>query len=243
VPASSQQLTGWTVAIETVATAGSVALLRHDNYGEELAAEMILPADTRSAKTLAAAIQKIWHEAGKPPIELVAVANGPGSFTGLRVGVITAKTLAYAWQSQLLGVNTLDAIAAQVPVENTASGKLHVVLEAQRQELFIATFQAVFHGGESGRWERTGPDAIISTSDWLTNLQHEQVAGPALKKLREKLPSTVTAAADNLCHPHAATVARLGRERQQAGAADELWTLLPHYLRVSYAEEGKKTPT
>lgn len=239
MPASSQQLTGWTVAIETVATSGSVALLRHDNYGEELAAQTMLPADTRSAKTLAAAIQKIWHAAGKPPIELVAVANGPGSFTGLRVGVITAKTLAYAWQAQLLGVNTLDAIAAQIPVENTANGKLHVVLDAQRQELFVATFQAL----ETGHWKRTAPDAIISTSDWLANLQHEQVAGPALKKLREKLPSTVTAAADNLCHAHAATVARLGRQRQQAGAADELWTLLPHYLRVSYAEEGKKTPT
>lgn len=220
---------GWTVAIETVATAGSVALLQ----GDTLVAEAGLPADARSAKTLAAAIQKIWHDAAKPPIALVAVANGPGSFTGLRVGVITSKTLAYAWRAQLLGVNTLDAIAAQVPIENESSGKLQVVLEAQRQELFVATFQAL----KTGRWERTAPDAIVSTADWLAHLQTEHVAGPALKKLREKLPPTVTIAADNLCHPRAVTVARLARARQQSGAPDELWTLLPHYLRVSYAEE------
>lgn len=222
----------WTLAIETVATAGSVALLQ----GDQLVAEAILPAETRSAKTLAAAIQKIWHTAGKPQIELVAVANGPGSFTGLRVGVITAKTLAYAWRAQLLGVNTLDAIAAQVPVESGANGQLHVVLEAQRQELFVATFQAVV----KGRWERTAADAIIATTDWLSHLQTEQVAGPALKKLREKLPATIQIAADNLCHPRAVTIAHLARERQQTGAADELWTLMPHYLRVSYAEEGRK---
>lgn len=233
MPADSQPETEWTVAIETVATAGSVALLQ----GDTLIAETILPAETRSAKTLAAAIQKIWHTAGKPPIQLVAVANGPGSFTGLRVGVITAKTLAYAWQAQLLGVNTLDAIAAQVPVVNGSSGKLQVVLEAQRQELFLATYQALVNG----HWERTAPDAIITTADWLANLQTEHVAGPALKKLREKLPPAINVAADNLCHPQAKTVAQLGRERQQTGAADELWTLLPHYLRVSYAEEGKKS--
>lgn len=233
MPADSQPVSEWTVAIETVATAGSVALFQADT----LIAETILPAETRSAKTLAAAIQKIWHAAGKPPIDLVAVANGPGSFTGLRVGVITAKTLAYAWQAELLGVNTLDAIAAQVPVQNEANNKLHVIFEAQRQELFLATFQVA----ATGRWERTAPDEIIATAQWLANLQQEHVAGPAIKKLREKLPPTVQIAADNLCHPHAKTVAQLGRERQQAGAADELWTLLPHYLRVSYAEEGKKS--
>ncbi len=233
MPADSQPEPEWTIAIETVATAGSVALLQ----GDTLIAETILPAETRSAKTLAAAIQKIWHAAGKPPIALVAVANGPGSFTGLRVGVITAKTLAYAWQAHLLGVNTLDAIAAQVPVENGPGSQLHVILEAQRQELFLATFRA----SETGRWERIAPDEIIATTQWLAHLQQEHVAGPALKKLREKLPPTVHIAADNLCHPQAKTVAQLGRERQHAGAADELWTLVPHYVRVSYAEEAKPT--
>ncbi|WP_254507609.1 tRNA (adenosine(37)-N6)-threonylcarbamoyltransferase complex dimerization subunit type 1 TsaB [Anatilimnocola floriformis] len=223
----------WTVAIETVATAGSVALVAPDGSVNEL----VLPAESRSARTLAAAIQKIWQDAGRPPIELVAVAHGPGSFTGLRVGVITAKALAYAWRAKLIGVNTLDAIAAQI--DSLPGQQLHVILEAQRQELFVAKFRAL----ENGHWERTAADEIIAVPQWLTDLQTAEetiVAGPALKKLREKIPLTVSVAEEATWQARAATVGRLGRAQNEAGAADELWTLLPHYLRVSYAEEKKK---
>jgi tRNA threonylcarbamoyladenosine biosynthesis protein TsaB len=221
----------WTVAIETVATAGSIAILRDD----ALHAELNLPADSRSAKTLAAGVQQLWQQAGKPAIELVAVAKGPGSFTGLRVGVTTAKALAYGWRAKLVGVNTLDAIAAQVP-QPPPPQSLHVVLDAQRQELFVARFQAL----ASSDWHRLGEDQIISTTNWLANLQPgEIVTGPALKKLREKLPAAVTVVPDVQWHPRAATIAQLGRQLHQNGHPNELWTLLPHYLRESYAEEKR----
>ena len=225
----------WTVAIETVATAGSVALLS----GDDVVNEHVLTADYRSARTLAAGLQKIWHAANRPTVDLVAVAKGPGSFTGLRVGVITAKALAYAWRAQLIGVNTLDAIAAQIAVPR--DGQLQVMLEAQRQELFVAKYQAL----ENGEWERTGPDEIIAVQQWLADLAAADnivVAGPALKRLRDKIPPTVALAAESAWHPQAATVGRCARKLLRAGASDELWTLLPHYLRASYAEE-KKVPS
>lgn len=224
-------MAGWTVAIETVATAGSVAILRDD----ALHAELALPAESRSAKTLAAGVQQLWQQAGKPPVELVAVAQGPGSFTGLRVGITTAKALAYAWRAKLVGVNTLTAIAAQVsPLAEPLLQTLHAVLDAQRQELFVARFQALANAG----WQRLGEDQISATSDWLANQPPgEMVTGPALKKLRDKLPPTVTIVPEAEWHPRAATVAKLGRELHLSGQPDELWTLLPHYLRDSYAEE------
>lgn len=226
-------MAGWTVAIETVATAGSVAFLRDG----EPDAELNLPADSRSAKTLAAGVRQLWQQAGKPQIELVAVAKGPGSFTGLRVGVTTAKALAYAWRAKLVGVNTLDAIGAQVSQPTSLSPKtLQVVLDAQRQELFVARFQAL----ADSTWQRLGEDQIIAAPVWLANLQPgEIVTGPALKKLREKLPTTVTMVSDEQWQPRAATIAQLGRELHENGQPDELWTLLPHYLRESYAEEKK----
>ena len=226
---------GWTVAIETVATAGSVALVSPEGSVTEL----VLPPDSRSARTLAAAVQQVWSGAGRPPIELVAVAHGPGSFTGLRVGVMTAKALAYAWRAKCIGINTLDAIAAQTPCQNPR-GELHVILEAQRQELFVARFQAL----ENGRWVRIAADEIIAVQQWLADLQTSEnftVSGPSLKKLRGKIPMTVSVAEEALWHPQAATIAHCGRAQQAAGAPDELWTLLPHYLRVSYAEEKKPT--
>lgn len=237
----------WTVAIETIATAGSVALLCDD----KLHAERGLPAGSRSAKTLAAAVQSIWQQAGKPAIALVGVATGPGSFTGLRVGAITAKTLAYAWNATLLGVHTLDAIAAQTPmIQATPLPQiLQVILDAQRQELFVAEYQ---HLPESSPapdqlhpWLRQQPDAIVPVNAWLESLaasnfsSPRQVTGPALNKLRDRLPPHIHLASENLRHPQAATIARLARERHRAGSASELFTLVPNYGRVSYAEEKR----
>ena len=67
-------------------------------------------------------------------IDLVCVTTGPGSFTGLRIGVTTAKTFAYAAAAELVGTHTLAVLAAGV---EQASGRLWAILDAQRQELFV----------------------------------------------------------------------------------------------------------
>jgi tRNA threonylcarbamoyladenosine biosynthesis protein TsaB len=248
-------MTAWTLGIETIATAGSVALL----CGSEVVDERPLPVDLRSARTLAGVVRDMWHQAGKPTISLVGVAHGPGSFTGLRVGVTTAKALAYAWQASLLGVNALDTIAAQTPVATIDStianlpsrsmpAELHVVLDAQRKELFLAEFECA-----AGAWQRRGDDTIVAGSRWLEVLASCAVAqrivwaaGPGLAKWQNQLPAEICRTEPNHWHPRAATIARLARHRWQKSTKDgpdinELWTLKPHYLRPSYAEE-KRTP-
>ena len=99
------------LALETTDLTGTVAALE----GCQLLVERELNPGQRSAQSLAPALAELWQEVGWKPtqIELIAVALGPGSFTGLRVGVTTAKMLAYVAQAQVLGIDTLEAIAAQ----------------------------------------------------------------------------------------------------------------------------------
>jgi tRNA threonylcarbamoyladenosine biosynthesis protein TsaB len=219
-------MTDWVLAIETVATAGSVALLQTDHVVEQ----RLLPPDTRSARTLAKAVSDVWTNAGKPAVSLVAVASGPGSFTGLRVGITTAKALAYAWKAKLVGISTLDAIAAQAPADAAA---LQVVLEAQRKELFVATYENLGRG-----WQRFTADAIASADHWLASLvAGTLVSGPPMSKLNGRLTAGVLIAPESDWQPRAATIGRLALQALQSGASDELWSLTPRYLRASYAEE------
>jgi len=129
-------------ALDTSGFSGSVALID----GPRVVAELALDANRRSAQTLAPAIAQLLARMQTNPrqIGLVATTIGPGSFTGLRIGVTTAKTFAYAVGAAVLGIGTLEAIAHGVPGEILAGQprEIHAVLNAQRRELFVGRFQA-----------------------------------------------------------------------------------------------------
>jgi len=232
------------LALETSSQAGSVALLNCNVGGVEVSdsvlSQCLLSADRRSAQSLAPAMAQVLAEAGKRPADvgLVAVTIGPGSFTGLRVGVTTAKTFAYAAGCECLGVDTLEVIAAQVPLGTPTSGELHAVLDAQRKELFLARF----------RWDGSVPvrleeNRTVPADQWLAGLAPgTTVTGPGIKRLIDRLPAGVVAAPELQRDPQAATVGRLAWRDYQAGRRDDLWKLAPKYLRVSAAEEkaGKR---
>ena len=99
------------LALETSGSSGSVAALDEGR----LIVERPLAAGSRSAQSLAPGIDSLLAEVGwlVGGVDLVAVTQGPGSFTGLRIGVTTAKALAYAGETQVIGVNTLEVIARQ----------------------------------------------------------------------------------------------------------------------------------
>ncbi len=103
------------LALETSGTSGSVAALE----GDRLLAEVSLAPSLRSARSLAPGIAKLLAEVGWKPrdVGIVAVTTGPGSFTGLRVGLTTAKSFAYAVGAQVLGINTLEVLAEQAPAD------------------------------------------------------------------------------------------------------------------------------
>ena len=228
------------LAFDTSGLAGSVALLE----GPQVLAQCVLDPNRRTAQTLAPAIVHVLAVANRQPaqVQLVATSIGPGSFTGLRIGVTAAKTFTYAVGAEVLGISTLEAIAHQSdPLAPQA--EIHAVLDAQRKELFVGRFQSQppLANDVLPRLTRLSPDAIIDIESWLGMLPPGTVMiGPGLSRLVDRLPGGVAMAPEPQWEPQAATVGRLAWRDYQLGRRDDLWKLAPVYLRPSYAEEKAK---
>jgi len=246
------------LAIETSGLAGSVALLES---GRVLAEAPLDPA-RRSAQTLAPAIDRLLRDQQMAPqqVGLVAVTVGPGSFTGLRVGVTTAKTFAYAVRAQVQGVSTLEVIGLQAaewllaeppaePLAMEAAGppaaagrEVHSLLDALRGELFVGRFRIDALAGAAARaLLRMADDELLAIDTWLAQLPAGAVVcGPGVQRVAGRLPAGVITAPEATWEPRAATVGRVAWRDYENGRRDDLWKLAPAYLRPSYAEEKAK---
>lgn len=222
------------LALETSGYSGDVALLEDDR----VVAEFPLPQEKRTAQMLAPGIAEALATARWQPrdVNLVAVTIGPGSFTGLRVGVTMAKTYAYAAGCEILGIDTLEVLAAQVSPGVNEKAVLWTVLDAQRQQLFAAQFRV-----EKGLWTLSAPAHIVGQAEFPAGLTPEMlVTGSGLGKLPQKFLENATTLPERDWQPRAATVGQLAWRDYQAGRRDDLWRLSPHYLRPSAAEEQQE---
>jgi tRNA threonylcarbamoyladenosine biosynthesis protein TsaB len=226
------------LALETSSQAGSVALLDRDT----VLSERRLRADRRSAQTLAPTIADALAEARRKPqdVRLVAVTIGPGSFTGLRVGVTTAKTFAYAVGAEVLGMDTLEVIASQSdaaePRGGRSASRIEAVIDAQRKELFWGRFIK-----DSSELTRVDENRIVPVDQWLAELRAGAiVTGTGIQRILDRLPADVAVAAEVLREPQAVTVGQLAWKQYDRGRRDDLWKLSPKYLRASAAEEKAK---
>jgi tRNA threonylcarbamoyladenosine biosynthesis protein TsaB len=223
------------LAIETSLRNGSVALAKD---GVVVASRM-LSRETRSAQSLAPAVKELLAEQGWKPNELdaVGVTIGPGSFTGVRVGVTFAKVFCYAAGAPVVGLTTLEVIAAQaVEVE----GELHVVLDAQRNDLFHQAYQIA--GGVA---TAISEPSVLSAEAWFAQVAASKdlaISGAGLAKHREVLPRNLRVFDERHWEPNAETVAQLAHREFLNGRRDDVWKLSPLYLRASAAEE-KRAPT
>ena len=140
------------LALETTEAHGTVAALEDDRLLEELP----LAAGQQSARSLAPALEQLLRTVGWQPkqVELVAVTRGPGSFTGLRVGLATAKAFAYATGASILGIDTLEAIAANAPAEVR---QLAVAVDAQRGQVVTGRFER----GPNDQWAAVGAAELL----------------------------------------------------------------------------------
>ncbi len=221
------------IAIETSGRYGSVAALLGEADGATPLREIALGGDQRTAQSFAPALKELLTQIDWSPqsVDLVAVAVGPGSFTGLRIGVTTAKAFAYATDAEVIGVDSLTVIAAQAP---SSDSPLWTILDAQRQELFAAQFAAGVDGLPSANFET----AIVTRDVWLGRLQPgERVSGPPLRTLQSQLPTGVNAVLEELWQPMASTIGQVGWRAYESGQRDDVWKLAPHYYRASAAEE------
>lgn len=219
------------LALETTARPGSVAAAEDC----KLLCHLELSRQQRTAQSLLPALKRLLVQVGWRPqdVELVAVSIGPGSFTGLRLGVTAAKLFAYATGADVLGIDTLETIAAGVPER---VDRLAVAVDAQRGELIAAQMRRQ----ADGYLRPEAPPQLIPASAWLGSLSPGiWVAGPVLDRLAVRLPEHVRVVDAQYWHPSAAAVARLAARDYQAGRRDDLWRLAPRYGRPSAAEEKR----
>ncbi|NPA48983.1 MAG: tRNA (adenosine(37)-N6)-threonylcarbamoyltransferase complex dimerization subunit type 1 TsaB [Thermodesulfobacteria bacterium] len=224
------------LALETASPCGGVALV-----GEEVYAEITLASKETYSRRLLQAVEYLFQQLGVgfDDLAAVAVSIGPGSFTGLRIGLATAKGLHFALGLPLIGVETLKALAMNV----LPSPKLICpVLDARRKQVYTALYHR--RGDEL---EEVIPPSVLSPEKLLTQIKEPALfLGDGLRTfgefLKEGLGEKFEAAPPHLRHLRPANVGVLGRKRALEGKFDDPLRLLPLYLRPSEAELKRGLP-
>jgi tRNA threonylcarbamoyladenosine biosynthesis protein TsaB len=207
------------LGIETSTLTGSVALV--DNG--RLLGETTLSVSVQHSEKLMPAIEQLLRDAGAEPgeIDLFAVAEGPGSFTGLRIGIAAAQGLALAHDRPIAGVSTLRGLAMNAVL---FPGLIIPVLNAFRGEVYFGTYRA-----ERGRPEAVEGDGVLPVADFLERIrslgEERVLLGAGLEILPKDHEVLRDRIAPALFHtPRAASIALLA-EFSAPGA------VLPRYLR------------
>ncbi len=221
-----------TLALETSTSLGSLALLDDNN----IVWEAWLPRAQRTTESFAATLETGLAAVAWAPtdIQLVAVTCGPGSFTGLRIGVTAAKFYAYATGAALVAVNTLDVLVDQLPDDVTLACAL---MDAQRGQFFAATYVRA----PGGVWSSDQACDVVGRQELADRLPPRTLlTGPGLAKTpADWLPECPRSDPD-VWTPRAAYVGCRALRAFQAGVRTDIWQLRPEYYRPSYAEEGGK---
>ena len=165
-------------------------------------------------------------------LDAVAVGAGPGSYTGLRIGLMAAKTFAYAESIPLVGLDSLEAIARNAPDDAL---RVAVLVDAQRGDVYVGEFARDSPGGPL---RRLAPTRIEPFSIWVSDLSPDtMVLGPALDRLPPLWPTGVRLGTVDQGHPVGSRLIELGREALALGRTEDPFGLEPIYLRRSAAED------
>ncbi|GIX03854.1 MAG: tRNA (adenosine(37)-N6)-threonylcarbamoyltransferase complex dimerization subunit type 1 TsaB [Planctomycetaceae bacterium] len=224
----------WMLAIETSSSQGCIALADQGCVVEEC----LLPSSgRRHGQTLLSTIRDLLqrHHVNPCDVQVVVVGIGPGSFTGLRVGIVCAKTWCFATGARLLGVESLQACVANVPPE---VADVWAVCDAQRSEWFLAHYRYDAREG----WHRWSEWTIVPQVDWLrSRSEPTYVVGPGISQVPfESLPPHLDLNREGWSlRPSASGLIRASMRRIVLSQFDDPSTLVPLYLRPSAAEEKR----
>ena len=221
------------VAIETSCSIGSVALVRDGVVVQEAAFEKGM----EHGRALQMRLDEICRAEGWRPradLDAVTVGLGPGSFTGLRVGVACARALAYAANLPVAGVCSFDAVVRNAPEE---AQRACVALDAKRGDVYYALYER--RGGE---WERTEGPAVGRPADLVARMPKPAWAlGDALRAHEECFRTEgVIGTPEGSWAARAGVVGLLGEAMARAGQWADPERLVPIYLRRPEAEEVRR---
>ena len=226
------------LAIDTSHAAGSVAA----DDGARICVKPLGPAGEH-ASLLAERLTEVAGALGwcLAEAELVAVVRGPGSFTGLRVGLATAKAIAWAGGLKLVGVSGFEIVARQTAAACDLQEKVAIAFDAGRGDVYAAL--AIPDDTAATGWSVTAGE-LLPASRWLESIPAgRQVSGPALELHAAAAEARgLTLAAGSAWRPSAGEAAAVAMLRADAGEFADPHTLLPEYSRPSYAEEKNPAP-
>ena len=224
------------LAFETTAKAASVALLENGR----LLGEQYQNTGLTHSQTLMVMAEDLLKQCGKTvgDVTAVAVAAGPGSFTGVRIGVAAAKGFAWGGQLPCYGVSTLEAMALSLGIYQ---GYVCPCMDARRNQVYNSLFYV-----NSGVVERFTPDRAIALADLKTELV--AIDGPiylvgdgaelAYRHLSAHIEELILPP-EHRRHQRAAGVALAAEARIAAGDPGDANAMTPNYLRLSQAERER----
>jgi tRNA threonylcarbamoyladenosine biosynthesis protein TsaB len=220
------------LGIDTSTSCGSVGLIDD----ESIISEYLLNIPVTHSERLLGTIELILKESrfAIGDLDGWAISLGPGSFTGLRIGVSTVKGLALATRKPVAGVSTLDVLAYQI---SSTPYLICPILDARKGEVYTAFYRF----GEGNDFKRQSAYQAIKPEDLIRKIEERTIfIGDGLRTygdyLRNSLASLAIFPPTPLNVPHGSGVAKLGLELLRKGEHLDLATFTPLYVRPSEAE-------
>lgn len=222
------------LSVDTAANVASAAIVD----GDKLVCEVTINNKKTHSQTLMPIIDTILNHAGMEisDMDFLAVANGPGSFTGLRIGVSAVKGLAYAKNIPVVGISTLEAMAYNLPF---CKFSISPIMDARRQQVYNAVYE--WENGEL--IEKKAPRAlgIDELCEELGKVGKKVVfvgdAAAVYKEIIiEKLGDMAVFAPSCAAEQRASSLAIAAKKRYQKTGGESAFELSPVYLRKSQAE-------
>lgn len=209
------------LGIETATKAASVSVV----FDGKVLAENVRESQQSFSETLMPQVEEVIKASDAfKNLDAVAVSIGPGSFTGLRIGLATAKALAYAWGIKIIGVPTLLAMSYNFP-----NAKVVPLIDAQKNRAYYQMFE------DTSQFTDLEIKPIDDIVVEVGNLSGEFIlCGDVLHKIKVPLPPNVRLAPPNLKMPRASSVAICA---ESLNKVDNVMNLEPLYIRRSEAEE------
>lgn len=234
------------IAIETSGRIGSVAL----GIGEKVVASAEFSGDQQHAEELLLVMRALCEKVDWRPeeVEAIYVSGGPGSFTGLRVGITVCKTFAFSTNAKIVRVPSMDVMVLNVKtaIENgeSVAPSIGVIMDAKRKQVYGAIYQLCDNSGlDNGLvsgFKEIAPAQVIAPSALLALSSGElTILGEGLRWHSASFQNNhlVNCLPEKYWQPYAVNVLKCGLLRERAGLYDDFVQLAPIYLRRPEAEE------